>query len=699
MSSSSAQYELEINLTVLDHLGLKLYSNVPAVLTEVVANAWDADATRVAINIDLEERVIVIEDNGHGMNRQQLQERFLTVGYRRRDQKETRTSPGGRPVMGRKGLGKLAPFSIAGKVDVLTTRDGERCGVSMDAKAIEAASKLGEKYNPESLDGSSDVPEIGTRIVLRELNVDRVRRPNLKERLARRFSVLGSDEFRVFINGTELTDRDRGDLDKLQYIWRIGNWDVPEWLSLSELRVGELKNRFDGWDADWNVNGWLGTSRKPSDLASAAGNLNHIVVLARGRLFLENMLDRFNDGRHYTKYLTGCIEADFLDLNDFEDIATSDRQRIIEDDPRFQKLHDFVRSILNNLESSWSEWRAEDDPKIVETEFPKVAEWIESLGTEKMKKNARKVIGRVERLDIDDRSQKVELLRHTILGFKRLMIKDMADEFSAAIEGGVDQLLKIFTDLDSVEASAYRDIVKGRLEVIKAFQGLVDEDAKEQVLQRYIFEKLWLIDPAMERATGSELIEQRLYTHYKAFNKDLDDNTSKGRIDIKYRTTLGKHIIVELKRAKRKVSLIELAEQGKQYVSDLQELLVKVGQVKEGHKADIEVRFILGEPLEEELHDPDGYKHMMNFISPGSRVHHYDALINGALQAYGEYLEATRDIDALDLLLKNIEQDHEKPVSTVLAAKEAGVFNEPDKVSERNLLFARLDALKAKRGK
>ena len=36
------------------------------------------------------------------------------------------------------------------------------------------------------------------------------------------------------------------------------------------------------------------------------------------------MLDRLNDGRYYTKYLTGQIEADFLDVEGKPDIATSD---------------------------------------------------------------------------------------------------------------------------------------------------------------------------------------------------------------------------------------------------------------------------------------------------------------------------------------------------------------------------------------
>ena len=40
-------YTMTISLNVLNHLGLNLYSNVPSVLSEVVANSYDADAEGV----------------------------------------------------------------------------------------------------------------------------------------------------------------------------------------------------------------------------------------------------------------------------------------------------------------------------------------------------------------------------------------------------------------------------------------------------------------------------------------------------------------------------------------------------------------------------------------------------------------------------------------------------------------------------
>ena len=71
---------MSLDLNVLNHLGLNLYSNTPAVLSEVVANSYDADALEVKIDISQESDKIVIIDDGNGMTLQEINEKFLRVG-------------------------------------------------------------------------------------------------------------------------------------------------------------------------------------------------------------------------------------------------------------------------------------------------------------------------------------------------------------------------------------------------------------------------------------------------------------------------------------------------------------------------------------------------------------------------------------------------------------------------------------------
>lgn len=72
---------MTLSLNLLNHLGINLYSNVPAVLSEIVANAWDADAQNVNIVIDKIAGTIIITDDGHGMDLDDINGKYLTIGY------------------------------------------------------------------------------------------------------------------------------------------------------------------------------------------------------------------------------------------------------------------------------------------------------------------------------------------------------------------------------------------------------------------------------------------------------------------------------------------------------------------------------------------------------------------------------------------------------------------------------------------
>lgn len=653
-SGGTDTYRMTVDLNVLDHLGINLYSNIAAVLTEAVANAWDADAQSVEITIDSDAEWIEIVDDGIGMTVADMNEKYLRVGYRRREEDDThgRTTAKGRQVMGRKGLGKLSLFSIANLIDVQSAKDGQSHGLRMSVDGIHKSVENKEPfYRPDPLPAGEVTVTKGTKIVLRDIKRQRLGRgaAALRKRLARRFSVIGAlHDFSITIDGQPITTDDRGDLPIVQFLWTMGEFE-PEPASIPKVLEREtLPHRFDGWDATWSVDGWIGTARLPKQLDSEdAGNLNGIVVFARGRLFHENILDKVNDGRLYTKYLTGQIEADFLDEDDEPDIATSDRQRVQEDDPRYAQLLAFLRSRLTQVEKRWTEWRRKHEVDKAKETSPALAEWFETL-PEGFRKSAETLIAKLSALPVDEDEDRKLLYRHGILAFERMRIRGSTEEFVASIHN-VDQLLTVLADRDSLEASLYRDIVKSRLDAIKDFQEIVDEDAKEKVLQQYLFDHLWLLDPAWERATDSEIMESRL-TAEGVIIDDLTEKERLGRVDIAYRTNAGKHIIVELKKAGRKMKLLELQEQGQTYVDKLRKILL----AQEENAPNIEVVFVVGKPLDDEKDNPERVKNSMAAISPGSRIVHYNSLIAGAQTAYSGYLKKSRELDRLENIVDRI---------------------------------------------
>ena len=134
MQPGSKKYTMRISRLTIDKLGIQMYDRVSAVLAELIANAYDADAEQVRIKLPfgqyLSRKVqgriedqgfeIVIEDDGSGMTAHEVNEFYLNVGYNRRNTRSDRTPKHNRRVMGRKGIGKLAPFGICHEVEVIS---------------------------------------------------------------------------------------------------------------------------------------------------------------------------------------------------------------------------------------------------------------------------------------------------------------------------------------------------------------------------------------------------------------------------------------------------------------------------------------------------------------------------------------------------------------------------------------------------
>jgi hypothetical protein len=638
-------YVLTLDLRVLDHLGINLYSNAAAVLSEAVANAWDADAPLVKVNI--KDTEITIEDSGIGMT--------LNVGYDKRTE-EGEISVGGRPFMGRKGIGKLALFSIAELIEVHTCSGKEKHAFEMRTSKIREAIAAQKNYYPTPI--TFDGPSKGTRIVLRNLKKKRTAASvaALRKRIARRFSVIGlttpsGDKFAVEINGKAVGAEDREDLKALEFLWEFGKKRLLASQCPGVSKGFVLEDVVDLDHPGWKVRGWLGAAEEPKKLKhDEAGSLNGIVVLARGRLIQENILDKLGFNRILVSYLTGQVEADFLDIEGGEDIATSDRQRLIEDDERYVALTEFLRRTLVSIQDGWTDLRNEARGKQAITEVPALAEWLSDLPLSQ-RKNAEKLLGLIRGVEIEDPEERKQLYRSGMLAFERLRLREEGHLLAQGPQLTAAELLPLLSDLSTLEGSLYREIVKVRLDVIKEFENLVDANEKEKVLQKHLFTHLWLLDPGWERAAGSGRIEQILKKDYKEFKPDLSDEESKGRVDIRYRTNAGEHIIVELKRAKRRLHLAELVEQGPKYRAALHKCLASQGD----ESPHISVVFVVGEPLfeQEDFQGPAMVKDALRSFN--GRVIHYEALISNAQAAYSDFLAGSAKADRIDRILKKLQ--------------------------------------------
>lgn len=647
------KYKLTLSLNVLNHLGINLYSNVPAVLAEVVANSWDADAEKVSINIDTASGRIEISDDGHGMNENDVNEKYLTVGYeRRKTAGGAVTAKFGRHVMGRKGIGKLSLFAVAETIEVHSVKNGDKAGFLMTTEAIREQIKDGHgTYYPEEVPVEKIEITKGTRIILTDVKKNLHQTlPGLRKRLARRFSIIGDTyKFSIFVGNTPVTIEDRDYFHKIQYLWEYGGDDyryAPLCKNLDHkyLLSGQLKDQ-----SDFKLEGWIGTVKGVGQLNDDGESINKIVVMVRGKVAQEDILEEFGEGGVYSKYLIGELNADFLDLDDAKDIATSSRQSIIEDDPRYQGLKDFVQSELKTIKNAWTDLRNADGLKVAQ-EIPAIDEWYGRLSSDN-KQRAKSLFGKINQITVDSIEDRRALLKNGVLAFEHLRYKSNLDALDKVSSENLEALTEIFVDLDDIEASLYHQIIRERVEVIRALNEKVEENALEKIIQEHIFKHLWLLDPSWERATATAYMEQQVRSEFEQIDAGLTDEERQGRVDIKYTTASGKHIIIELKRADRTLRTVDIIEQLTKYRSALRKLLEAVGKGSD----QVEFIVVVGRELSD-WNNPNGKMISEGQLAVmGARVVHYKQLIDDAYQNYQQFLEKNEEAGKVNQLLLAID--------------------------------------------
>ncbi len=115
-------------------IGAELISDEIVAIAELVKNAYDADAHAVRIvfeRVTDGEGTIRIEDDGHGMGLDDLLEGWMRPGWTTKAGENGACSPGGRRVLGEKGIGRFAADKLARHLELRSRQTGS--GVELRA--------------------------------------------------------------------------------------------------------------------------------------------------------------------------------------------------------------------------------------------------------------------------------------------------------------------------------------------------------------------------------------------------------------------------------------------------------------------------------------------------------------------------------------------------------------------------------------
>ena len=354
------EQELRMTFTpnTIEHLGVRMYSTLPPVIAELIANSYDADATEVHIHlIDDGEKQIIISDNGHGMSFNDINEKFLRIGRNRRSDEESQTSPHGRKVIGKKGLGKLSFFGVAHNIEVKTIKNNKLNSFMMNWDDILSSGDRNNQqnyspaitnYNVTSNDNN------GTTIILKSIQrITDFNANSLADNLSKLFII--DPDFKIYVKHNYEHEILINNERKYSTLISEVKWRVPEDISL---------------ETDYE---------KP---ISPNTNLRGITLFSRRKLV--NLPEYFSDSTssHFYSYLTGWLEVDFIDDLE-EDVIGTNRQSLNWDHNDMTKLRKYLQELIRWLETDWRQKRAEiREEKISEATGINIPEWYEKLPDE-----------------------------------------------------------------------------------------------------------------------------------------------------------------------------------------------------------------------------------------------------------------------------------------------------------------------------
>ena len=502
-------YTMTISRNTIDKLGVKLYDKVADVLAEIISNSYDADAEHVKVCIpagmSLATRkrdgavvdrnlTITVEDDGHGMTPDEANAFYLKVGTDRRV--DTRrgssaavSSERRRPVMGRKGIGKLASFGICKRIEVWSAGgDGNGGGHTVSHFTLcydDIVQDTDAVYHPKAGDQNGTVSKKrGTRITLSDFFSKKVPdMDTLKRQLARKFGP-GLPDFHISIVDTQTNESAE-----------LSEMDV-------EIAPGTRIDKDETIDPDGlklPVRGWVAYCKHPYKNEEVAG----VRIYARGKLAaVTRDFGRkagFTGEHSIRSYLVGEIHADWLDGED--DLIASDRQDILWSSDECEKLREWGQALVGELGK-----RAETSVR--ETTYRLFAEKSgfeeaarKRFSDKKVYDNAievGKALGRVADRDMLDKGEYVDDLRDLILAVApSKMIVDRLARIAGENPAALGVISSLFGDAKIAEMASMGQTAAVRVQALENLEHAIrstpdpDEDEMQQILE----EAPWLIDP------------------------------------------------------------------------------------------------------------------------------------------------------------------------------------------------------------
>ena len=547
-SSDSTRVERKLRLNysgrIIDHLGIQMYQSPVAAIAELVANAWDADATQVEITLPDqydEGNEIVIMDNGTGMKFEDCQNRFLNVGYARRGSANVeRSKVRKRRILGRKGIGKFAGFGIAEVVQIETTsgETGERTKFGMDINKLrtdEYVDKDGAEVDLLEYQEPDDDRKAhqGTTVRLKRLSLTQRRTPPVFARsMSRRFLLRQeSSEFRIRVNDEDLPDSD--DLQPVQFSFpaEYTKEEIPNGIVVEDDWAVE---RVSGHELRWRVRFY----KEPIPEEESRGVSVFAGIKMVQAPFFFNLSGGLS-GQHGQQYVSGRIQADFLD-EQVDDLVAPERQRVNWEHSETTEIVKWGQERLKDLLSIWGKRRSEKREQQLHERIAGFSNRLDRLKSRE-RRTVTRAIRSVARIDTLSDSQFEEMGNSMLTAWEQGRLHDLVSDIAESENLGSNQFIEILAEAQVLTALNIAEAVKTKIKTVEGLKKRIERKELENAVRNYISDHPWLVSPQWETFA----IERRVNTIIQEASQESGislDSDFKGRVDLALSS--GEHLLI-----------------------------------------------------------------------------------------------------------------------------------------------------------
>lgn len=491
---------------------------------ELVSNSYDADASKVDIRISLpsdnsDDRVITIEDNGHGMDSEDLKNRFFNISV----SEQPPVSPKGRKRKGNKGIGRLSGFKLGKNLKYTIIKSNQEHKFELSYEKIKKSQFIDDvniEINSQKTTRQSGITVVITEIVHLDIPID-----TLKQKLLSNFNT--NDEFQIFINGQKLEPVElRG--DKKEF----------------EIQVNEK-----------TLNGWLINS--PDKIKNYGIQLKYN-ERAIGDVIAPKL------SKEIIEHFYGEI-----DLSDLENIDFSANWDSLLDNELAKKLKEKIKKILTKEVENNIAINVDEEFK-KNMAIPEYKHRIESLPSFSQKAAEKTIKDAIRTIKYNEKDVMKTIVELSIKSYEQNEVYEILKKLNNARKEDITKLAAALQQWGIKEVADVLTMLQQRFKVLDAFEDMINDKKTLEFKGTHavLAENIWIIDERYEWYISNKSLKT-ISNNILDSTYTVENASKRPDLFIKMQENIlmrNEFLILELKKPGQKITF-ENKAQGERYAN------------------------------------------------------------------------------------------------------------------------------------